>query len=67
MTFVSVLTHGREHSIDVVILALGEKGVQCSEVQQARWGSITKIRLPGGGEVGLYQPKHPLAFARTSN
>jgi catechol 2,3-dioxygenase-like lactoylglutathione lyase family enzyme len=47
------------------IAALGEKGVQCSEVQGARWGSITHIRLPGGGEVGLYQPKHPLAFART--
>ena len=23
-----------------------------------RWGSVTKIRLPGGGEVGLYQPRH---------
>ena len=49
------------------ISALGKKGVQCSEVQEARWGSITKIRLPGGSEVGLYQPKHPLALARTSN
>jgi catechol 2,3-dioxygenase-like lactoylglutathione lyase family enzyme len=35
------------------------KGAKCSEVAEARWGSITKIRLPGGGEVGLYQPKHP--------
>jgi len=49
------------------ISALGEKGIHCSEVQEARWGSITHVRLPGGGEVGLYQPKHPLAFARTSN
>ena|SRR5215470_16406302 len=40
------------------ISSLREKGIQCSEVQEARWGSITKIRLPGGGEVGLYQPKH---------
>jgi hypothetical protein len=44
------------------ILALGEKGVRCSVAQEARWGSITKIRLPGGSEVGLYQPKHPTAF-----
>ena len=44
------------------ISALGEKGVRCSEVQEARWGSITRIRLPGGGEVGLYQPKHPTAL-----
>ncbi len=41
--------------------ALGEKGVQCSDVEETRWGSVTKIRLPGGAEVGLYQPKHPLA------
>jgi len=49
------------------ISALGKKGVQCSAVQEARWGSITKIRLPGGGEVGLYQPKHPTALALTSS
>lgn len=49
------------------ILALGAKGVQCSEVQEARWGSITKIRLPGGGHVGLYQPKHPMALTLTTN
>src|SRR5205814_1998079 len=28
--------------------SLAQKGVKCSEVQEARWGSITKIRLPGG-------------------
>ncbi len=49
------------------ISALGKKGVRCSEVQEARWGSITMIRLPGGSEVGLYQPKHPSALALTSN
>ena len=47
--------------------ALEAKGVRCAEVEEARWGSVTKIRLPGGGEVGLYQPKHPLAFTRSSD
>jgi catechol 2,3-dioxygenase-like lactoylglutathione lyase family enzyme len=42
--------------------SLTKKGVKFSEVQEARWGSITKMRLPGGGEVGLYQPKHPTAL-----
>jgi catechol 2,3-dioxygenase-like lactoylglutathione lyase family enzyme len=45
------------------IAALAKKGVVCSEVQEARWGSITKIRLPSGGEVGLYQPKHATALS----
>jgi len=44
------------------ISSLAEKGVKCTETHEARWGSITKMRLPGGGEVGLYQPKHPTAF-----
>jgi catechol 2,3-dioxygenase-like lactoylglutathione lyase family enzyme len=31
--------------------ALGKKGIQCSNVQEARWGSITKITLPGGASL----------------
>ncbi len=42
--------------------ALMKKGVVCSEVHEERWGSITRMRLPGGGEIGLYQPKHPTAL-----
>jgi predicted enzyme related to lactoylglutathione lyase len=26
------------------------------------WGLVTAIQIPGGGEVGLYQPKHPIAY-----
>ena len=48
-------------SLEAEIATLAKKGVKCSEVQEARWGSITKMRLPGGGEVGLYQPNHPTA------
>jgi catechol 2,3-dioxygenase-like lactoylglutathione lyase family enzyme len=44
------------------IASLAKKNVKCSVVQEARWGSITKLQLPGGGTVGLYQPKHPLAI-----
>jgi catechol 2,3-dioxygenase-like lactoylglutathione lyase family enzyme len=43
--------------------ALKNKGVTCSDIQEQRWGSITKINLPGGGRIGLYQPKHPTALA----
>jgi hypothetical protein len=46
---------------EIAVLAL--EGVRCSEVWEERWGSITHMRLPGGGEVGLYQPKHPTALA----
>jgi catechol 2,3-dioxygenase-like lactoylglutathione lyase family enzyme len=39
--------------------ALRAKGVECAEVMEARWGTVTKIWLPGGGKIGLYEPKHP--------
>jgi catechol 2,3-dioxygenase-like lactoylglutathione lyase family enzyme len=42
--------------------ALLEKGVRTSDVEEARWGSVTKIQLPGGSQVGLYQPRHPTAL-----
>ncbi|MGA3147672.1 MAG: extradiol dioxygenase [Acidimicrobiales bacterium] len=46
--------------------ALLAKGVRCSEVEEERWGSVTRIHLPGGGRLGLYQPKHPSALAGSS-
>ena len=41
---------------------LAKKGVTFSAVHEERWGSITRISLPGGGAIGLYQPKHPTAL-----
>ena len=42
--------------------SLAKRNVKFSEVEEARWGSITRLRLPGGGQIGLYQPKHPTAL-----
>jgi len=53
--------------LEAEISALGKKGIRCSEVHKERWGSITRIQLPGGGKVGLYQPSHPTALARTES
>ncbi len=41
--------------------SLHEKNVQCSDTKEERWGSVTEITLPGGGRIGLYEPKHPRA------
>jgi len=50
--------------LEAEMSALGERGVTCSRVENERWGSITRIKLPGGGGLGLYQPKHPMAIAK---
>ncbi len=48
--------------LDAEIAGLETKGVACSPVVEAPWGSITRIRLPSGSEIGLYQPRHPTAL-----
>src|SRR5580700_6410051 len=48
--------------LDAEMAAFTAKGIRCSEVHQERWGSITHIALPGGGVIGVYQPKHPTAI-----
>jgi catechol 2,3-dioxygenase-like lactoylglutathione lyase family enzyme len=53
--------------LEAEMRGLADKGVRCSEVEEARWGRVTRIRLPGGGDVGLYQPKHPLALVPGSS
>jgi hypothetical protein len=44
------------------VAALARKGVHCSQIEEARWGSITRIPLPSGAHLGLYQPRHALAL-----
>ena len=47
---------------NATIKALAEKHVACTEVQKEQWGIRTTIRLPSGGELGLYQPTHEVAY-----
>ena len=42
--------------------ALAAKNVGFSEIQEARWGSTVKMRLRGGSDISLYQPKHAVAL-----
>ena len=44
--------------------ALEAKGVAATEIEKEDWGLRTTIRLPGGGELGLYQPTHPSPLPR---
>lgn len=48
--------------LKATMATLKAKKVKCGAVTEQRWGSITTISLPGGGKIGLYQPKHPTAI-----
>ena len=45
-----------------VMESLKAKNVTCAAVSRAEWGAFTIIRLPSGGEIGLYQPSHRTAI-----
>ncbi|MGV0813156.1 extradiol dioxygenase [Mycolicibacterium boenickei] len=40
---------------------LAAKGVKCGDTSDEGWGLLTSITLPGGGSLGLYEPRHPKA------
>jgi hypothetical protein len=49
--------------LDTTMSEMRAKNVEfVGEVTEERWGRLTRFRLPGGGEIGLYEPRHPLAI-----
>ena len=43
--------------IKMVRTELTQRNVSCSKVDELSWGSLMRIRLPGGGSLGIYQPR----------
>ncbi|MGH9866480.1 MAG: VOC family protein [Candidatus Acidiferrales bacterium] len=53
--------------IAVTVEDLKGKGVEITRpIEDERFGLVTAIKIPGGGELGLYQPKHPTALGLKS-
>ena len=44
--------------LNAEIVRLKQAGVKCEEPMARGWGMLTQIHLPGGGRLGLYQPRH---------
>jgi predicted enzyme related to lactoylglutathione lyase len=46
--------------IKATVEELKSKGVEFTQpIKNEQWGLVTSIKIPGGGNIGLYQPKHP--------
>jgi catechol 2,3-dioxygenase-like lactoylglutathione lyase family enzyme len=48
--------------IETTTAELAEKGAEFEPVRDAGWGRLSAVKLPGGGELGLYQPRHLVAY-----
>ena len=51
-------------NIHAFLATMAERKVPCGPLQSTAWGELTQVTLPGGGKLGVYQPRHarPKAF-----
>jgi len=47
--------------VEATVAELAGRGIALDPVTDQGWGLLTAIHLPGGGTLGLYQPRHPVA------
>lgn len=49
--------------IGAAVEELEAKGVEfTARVTEQGFGRIARFRVPGAGEIGLYEPRHPTAY-----
>ena len=44
--------------VEALIAEMKKRGIFCGPVHNQGWGLLTQITLPGGGKLGVYQPRH---------
>ncbi len=44
--------------IKTFIQQMSRQNISCSEIKNQGWGQLVQLTLPGGGKLGVYQPRH---------
>jgi hypothetical protein len=44
--------------VAALLVEMKKRNVACSPVQDQGWGLLTHVSLPGGGKLGIYEPRH---------
>ena len=44
--------------VEAFIADMKGNGIACSPARNLGWGVLTEVTLPGGGKLGVYQPRH---------
>ncbi len=44
--------------VEALIARLRKKHIASTPVRDLGWGLLTQVSLPGGGKLGIYQPRH---------
>ena len=44
--------------VEEFVQAMRGRSLTCTPVRNERWGLLTQLTLPGGGKLGVYEPRH---------
>ena len=44
--------------VEALVAEMKTRHIACGSVQNQGWGLLTHMTLPGGGKLGIYQPRH---------
>ena len=44
--------------VNAFVAEMKKNGLKCSTVANRGWGMLTELTLPGGGKLGVYEPRH---------
>ena len=44
--------------IDAFVVQMKKSRIACGPVRDMGWGLLSQLALPGGGKLGVYQPRH---------
>ncbi len=44
--------------VEALRAAMSARKIACGPVENRGWGLLTQVSLPGGGKLGVYQPRH---------
>jgi hypothetical protein len=44
--------------IDSFVAKMESHCIECAPVRNQGWGLLTQVTLPGGGKLGVYEPRH---------
>ncbi len=53
--------------IEAFVGKMKARQIACTPVTNQRWGLLTKLTLPGGGSIGVYQPRHARPAATSAS
>ena len=56
--------------VEALITEMKKRKIACGPVHNQGWGLLTQVTLPGGGKLGIYEPRHarpkPMTVAKTA-